>query len=129
DADGSTIDEPASTALAGGVVTAEGQAPSARTTRARAPQHQQQRIKSAKAVESETADIEPAPSAAAKAPRQPRARQAAKTDVPAELPERMSEGRVSGDAAEASLVRRPQIGDTRPAPKPAVAPKTDVESA
>jgi ribonuclease E len=33
-----------------------------------------------------------------------------------ELPERMSEGRPSPDAANSALVRRPQIGDTRPAP-------------
>ncbi len=32
-----------------------------------------------------------------------------------ELPDRMSEGRPSAAAAEAALVRRPQIGDTRPA--------------
>ncbi|MFZ9481820.1 MAG: Rne/Rng family ribonuclease [Ilumatobacteraceae bacterium] len=38
-----------------------------------------------------------------------------------ELPERMSEGRPSPEAAETALVRRPQIGDTRPAP-PASAP-------
>jgi ribonuclease E len=34
----------------------------------------------------------------------------------AELPERMSEGRPSVAAAERGLVRKPQIGDTRPAP-------------
>ena len=33
-----------------------------------------------------------------------------------ELPDRMSEGRPSVEAAERALVRRPQIGDTRPAP-------------
>jgi ribonuclease E len=33
-----------------------------------------------------------------------------------ELPERLSEGRPSIEAAERSLVRKPQIGDTRPAP-------------
>jgi ribonuclease E len=33
-----------------------------------------------------------------------------------ELPERISEGRPSAAAADAALVRRPQIGDTRPAP-------------
>jgi len=38
---------------------------------------------------------------------------------PAELPELPREGRVSPEAAERSLVRKPQIGDTRPAPKPA----------
>ena len=47
---------------------------------------------------------------------------------PQELPDPPREGRVSDpDAAERSLVRKPQIGDTRPAPaKPAVAaPKND----
>ena len=34
-----------------------------------------------------------------------------------ELPERASEGRPSAEAAETALVRRPQIGDTRPAPR------------
>ena len=33
-----------------------------------------------------------------------------------ELPERMSENKPSPEAADAALVRRPQIGDTRPAP-------------
>ena len=33
-----------------------------------------------------------------------------------ELPDRLSEGRPSVDAADKALVRRPQIGDTRPAP-------------
>jgi ribonuclease E len=36
--------------------------------------------------------------------------------APAELPERIGEGRPSPEAAEQALVRRPQIGDTRPAP-------------
>ncbi|HEY4331310.1 MAG TPA: Rne/Rng family ribonuclease, partial [Ilumatobacteraceae bacterium] len=43
------------------------------------------------------------------APRAPKA-------APVELPERISEGRPSAEAAEGALVRRPQIGDTRPAP-------------
>ena len=38
------------------------------------------------------------------------------TDDQPELPERISEGRPSPEAAEVALVRRPQIGDTRPAP-------------
>ncbi len=38
-----------------------------------------------------------------------------------ELPKRMTEGRPSVDAAERALVRKPQIGDTRPAP-PGLAP-------
>ena len=46
-------------------------------------------------------------------------------DQPAELPELMREGRlVSPDAANAALVRKPQIGDVRPAPvMPAAAKK------
>jgi ribonuclease E len=39
-----------------------------------------------------------------------------------ELPERISEGRARGEAAERALVRKPQIGDTRPAPPGSVAP-------
>ncbi|MCX6531640.1 MAG: Rne/Rng family ribonuclease [Actinobacteria bacterium] len=43
-----------------------------------------------------------------------------------ELPEHPREGRlVSPEAAEAALVRKPQIGDTRPAPIMPVAPPTD----
>ncbi len=34
----------------------------------------------------------------------------------------MTEGRATGEAAERALVRKPQIGDTRPAP-PGAAPK------
>ncbi len=34
-----------------------------------------------------------------------------------ELPESMREGRADPEAAERALVRKPQIGDTRPAPK------------
>jgi ribonuclease E len=46
---------------------------------------------------------------------------AAAQDV--EMPERMSEGRPSPEAAEKALVRRPQIGDTRPSTAaPAIAP-------
>ena len=37
---------------------------------------------------------------------------------PSELPEPMREGRASLEAAERALVRKPQIGDTRPAPSP-----------
>jgi ribonuclease E len=37
---------------------------------------------------------------------------------PLELPDSMREGRPSPAAAEQALVRRPQIGDTRPAPPP-----------
>ena len=46
---------------------------------------------------------------------------AADVDRP-ELPEPRSEGRVSPEAAERALVRKPQIGDTRPAPAAAPAP-------
>jgi ribonuclease E len=38
-----------------------------------------------------------------------------------DLPDRIGEGRPSGAAAEAALVRKPQIGDTRPAPAGAAA--------
>ena len=38
-----------------------------------------------------------------------------------ELPEPMREGRPSPEAAERALVRKPQIGDTRPAPPPSAA--------
>ncbi len=58
------------------------------------------------------------PKGEARAPREPG--QAPKTRAPKvvqpELPERISEGKASVEAAEAALVRRPQIGDTRPAP-------------
>src|SRR5262245_13774214 len=36
-----------------------------------------------------------------------------------ELPELPREGRISPEAAERALVRKPQIGDTRPAPRAA----------
>ena len=42
-------------------------------------------------------------------------------DAP-ELPKRISEGRPSAEAAERALVRKPQIGDTRPAPPGQVVP-------
>ncbi len=42
----------------------------------------------------------------------------AKTAYPDELPERMSENRPTPEAADRALVRKPQIGDTRPAPPP-----------
>jgi ribonuclease E len=38
-----------------------------------------------------------------------------------ELPKRIGEGRATGEAAERALVRKPQIGDTRPAPAGAAA--------
>ena len=52
--------------------------------------------------------------------RKPEDAPATDADVP-ELPEPMREGRVSAEAAERSLVRKPQIGDTRPAPPSAAA--------
>ncbi len=39
-----------------------------------------------------------------------------------EMPKRMVEGRPSGPAADRALVRKPQIGDTRPAPPGAAVP-------
>src|SRR5215218_4222411 len=36
--------------------------------------------------------------------------------LPDELPDRISENRPSAEVAEKALVRKPQIGDTRPAP-------------
>ncbi len=59
----------------------------------------------------------------------PRPRPSAKAAQPSELPERISEGRPSAQAAEAALVRRPQIGDTRPAPKPMTPPAPEPASA
>jgi ribonuclease E len=47
----------------------------------------------------------------------PRPKGTAKSRMPDELPERIIEGRPkSADAAEKALVKRPQIGDSRPAP-------------
>ena len=46
-----------------------------------------------------------------------------------ELPEHPREGRlVSPQAADAALVRKPQIGDTRPAPIVAPSQTTDSEN-
>ena len=72
----------------------------------------------------EAADGVPAKPARAAQPAKaaaPRRKPAAPAAVEAsddhpELPDRMIEGRVSPEAAETALVRRPQIGDTRPAP-------------
>jgi ribonuclease E len=48
------------------------------------------------------------------------------TDQSTEIPEPMREGRlVSPEAANAALVRKPQIGDVRPAPVMPVAPKKE----
>lgn len=57
----------------------------------------------------------------------PRAQRVASIGQP-ELPERMSEGRPSIEAAERALVRKPQIGDTRPAP-PGAAPAPSANGA
>jgi ribonuclease E len=46
----------------------------------------------------------------------------APANQPAELPEPMREGRPSPEAADKALVRKPQIGDTRPAPTGAPPP-------
>ena len=69
-------------------------------------------------------------------PRAPQQRQprpavvVADSDADPELPERASEGKPSAEAAETALVRRPQIGDTRPAPRSAsAAPEAAVEGA
>ncbi len=58
---------------------------------------------------------EAGPAVKATARRRPVAASAVAADEP-ELPERMSENRPSVAAAEKALVRKPQIGDTRPAP-------------
>jgi ribonuclease E len=50
-------------------------------------------------------------------------------DAPPELPERASENRPSVEAAERGLVRKPQIGDTRPAPAAAAKGSTEGEVA
>ena len=53
----------------------------------------------------------------------PRRRPAVAIDSDVELPDRLSENRPSPEAAEKALVRRPQIGDTRPSTvAPAIAP-------
>jgi ribonuclease E len=57
------------------------------------------------------------PRARAPRPRAPRARAPGNPNRPDELPEPMREGRpTSVEAADKALVRKPQIGDTRPAP-------------
>ncbi|HQZ34936.1 MAG TPA: Rne/Rng family ribonuclease [Ilumatobacteraceae bacterium] len=53
----------------------------------------------------------------------PRRKPAAAIESDVELPDRLTEGRPSPEAAEKALVRRPQIGDTRPSTVvPAIAP-------
>jgi len=53
----------------------------------------------------------------------PRPKGTPKSRQPDELPERIFEGRPkSAEAAEKALVKRPKIGDTRPAPGPAPTP-------
>ena len=64
-----------------------------------------------------TASVRPATTAAATDDRRRRRRRPTQPD----LPERTSENRPSVEAAERALVRKPQIGDSRPAPPHAVA--------
>jgi ribonuclease E len=45
-----------------------------------------------------------------------------------ELPDRIHEGRATGEAAERALVRKPQIGDTRPAPPVAAGATTPAKA-
>ena len=61
-------------------------------------------------------DAAPAPK------RPPRAAASAGDDRQPELPDRHRENKPSAEAAEAALVRKPQIGDSRPAPADADAP-------
>jgi len=75
----------------------------------------QRRRKPASTTES-TAGETSADAADGDGPEQPEQREDA--DQP-ELPEPMREGRPSAEAAERALVRKPQIGDTRPAPSAA----------
>ncbi len=69
-----------------------------------------------------TAGDDIAPGARAPAPPSKRVGRRPTSDTRPELPERISEGRPSVEAADSALVRRPQIGDTRPAPGVPVAP-------
>ncbi len=77
-------------------------------------------------VDDETAGLAPKAAAASRGRQRSAPRAPAPADAPEqpELPERMSENRPSTEAADRALVRKPQIGDTRPAPAgaPAVAP-------
>jgi len=59
-------------------------------------------------------------------PADPRA--AVPSDQRPELPDTMREGRADRDAAERALVRKPQIGDTRPAPAPSDSPSTPAQA-
>ncbi|MFN8041535.1 MAG: Rne/Rng family ribonuclease [Acidimicrobiales bacterium] len=60
----------------------------------------------------------------------PRRKGTARSRQPDELPERAHEGKPkSPEAAERALVKRPQIGDTRPAPAPAPAAEADAAPA
>jgi len=68
-------------------------------------------------------DMAPAKKAA------PRRQPAAAIENDVELPDRLSEGRPSPEAAEKALVRRPQIGDTRPSSvAPAIAPPASAKA-
>jgi len=64
----------------------------------------------------------PKPARAPKAAPTPRTRAPKVAADAPELPDRLTEGRPSAEAAERALVRRPQIGDTRPAPPPPPGP-------
>ncbi|WP_426572172.1 Rne/Rng family ribonuclease [Aquihabitans sp. McL0605] len=57
-----------------------------------------------------------APAARTAAPRAPRAPRSGSGDRQPELPDRHRENKPSAEAADAALVRKPQIGDSRPAP-------------
>ena len=84
-----------------------------RSASPRPPRQRTPRTETAAAPSAEPTDLRdgaPAPAASGGA-----------TD-PAELPERLAEGRPSAEAGDAALVRRPRIGDTRPAPPPPPAP-------
>jgi ribonuclease E len=70
---------------------------------------------------SDAGTVDDAPVRPARAPRTRAPRPVTVADDQPELPERMSEGRPSAEAAEHALVRKPQIGDTRPAPASAAA--------
>jgi ribonuclease E len=52
----------------------------------------------------------------------------AKAAYPDEMPDRMSENRPTAEAADRALVRKPQIGDTRPAPPPPPSPQRPAAS-
>jgi ribonuclease E len=84
----------------------------------KAPRQQNGRSQAERSASAPRQAKAPRASSPAPAPAEPAAdADPAADDVPSELPERMAEGRPSAEAAEQALVRRPQIGDTRPAPR------------